>query len=374
MVGVGHLGQHHARILASRGDVDLVGVADVRDEQVQAVARQWNTRAYLDHRELLPEVDAAVIAVPTVQHRAVASEFLERGISVLVEKPLATNLQDARYLAELAARGRSIVQVGHIERFNPAWLRLGQESVEPKFIQAERLGPYTFRSTDIGVVLDLMIHDLDLILHLVQSPARRVEAMGVSVFGRHEDIANARIVFENGCIAELTASRVSYTARRRMQLWSAAGFAGIDFAGKTVTLVRPTDNLRRAGAVDAPSLAPAELARLREDVFGTYLERADLHPESDEPLAAEIGEFITCLQTGARPRVGGAEACAVIALAEAVLTSLAVHQWEGTPAGPVGPYCLLPGEGIQGPHWQRQSQPIRELQARPQFRPQSGAA
>jgi predicted dehydrogenase len=245
--------------------------------------------------------------------------------------------------------------VGHIERFNPAWLQLQAEAIEPKYVRAERLGPYTFRSTDIGVVFDLMIHDLDLILDVVRSPLRRVEAIGVSVFGRHEDIVNARLGFENGCVADVTASRVSFSASRQMQLWSAAGFAGLDFAQKRVTLVRGSEALRRLGTIDAAALPPDELAVLREQVFETYLERADLTPTGEEPLAAELAEFLTCCTTDARPRVGGSEACDAIALAGAVLDSLAVHQWDGHPAGPVGPFCLLPGEGIPAPHWQRES-------------------
>lgn len=367
VVGVGHLGQHHARILASRSDVQLAGVADVRAEQAQEVARRWQTNAYCDYRELLGHVDAAVIAVPTRLHRSVASEFLEHGVSVLVEKPLATNLQDARHLADLADRTHAVLQVGHIERFNPAWLRLKEEAVEPKFIRAERLGPYTFRSTDIGVVLDLMIHDLDLILDVVGAPLRRVEAIGVSIFGRHEDIANARLVFENGCVAEITASRVSFTTSRKMQLWSAAGFAGLDFAVKHVTLVRGTDALRRLGAVDAAALRPDELAELREKVFETYLERTDVSPDGEESLAVELGEFITSCATGTRPRVGSAEACAVIAVAETVLDSLAAHPWNGDPAGPMGPFCLLPGQGVPAPHWQREATAERSPLAAPGF-------
>ncbi len=215
VVGVGHLGQHHARVLAAIPDVVLVGVADSRIEQARRGAGRHGTEAFADYRDLIDRVDAVSIAVPTALHRSVAGAFLSRGIATMIEKPLASTLAEAEELVKLA-RARCVpLQVGHIERFNPALSALEGLSLRPKYIAAERLSTHTFRSTDIGVVLDLMIHDLDLVCSLVATPVRSVAAVGVSVFGGHEDIANARIEFEDGCVANLTASRVSIQAVRR---------------------------------------------------------------------------------------------------------------------------------------------------------------
>ena len=209
VIGVGHLGKEHARILAGLPEVELVGVADVNLEQAQAIAGRLACCAYASHRPLLHLADAAVLAVPTVHHYVLAAEFLRRGIPLLVEKPLASSLEQAEELVEIARRQRLVLQVGHIERFNPAFEALRRYHFQPKFVECERVGPFTGRSTDIGVVLDLMIHDLDLLLALIQSPVRSVEALGVAIFGGQEDIANARLQFANGCVANLTTSRAS---------------------------------------------------------------------------------------------------------------------------------------------------------------------
>ena len=223
VIGVGHLGQHHARILATMPGVELVAVADPRAEQAQAVAARCGTTSLSDYRDMLEIVDAVTIAVPTVLHREVAAPFLARGIATLVEKPMAASAADSARLVEDARAGGAVLQIGHIERFNPALSALEQMPIRPKFVSAERLSTYTFRSTDIGVVLDLMIHDLDLLLSLINSPVRQVAAVGVSLFGDHEDVANARIEFENGSVANLTASRASYTPTRKMRIWARRG-------------------------------------------------------------------------------------------------------------------------------------------------------
>jgi len=219
-VGVGHLGQHHARIYSTLQSVELVAVVDTDEKVLTEVSQRTGAPAFRDYRAIIDLVDAVSIAVPTVGHYAIARDFLEAGKSVLVEKPMTASLFEARSLVELAARRKAVLQVGHIERFNPAYMAIRKYKVQPKFIEVHRLSPFKFRSADIGVVLDLMIHDIDLVLSLVNSRVRSVEAMGVSVVGGHEDVANARISFECGCVANLSASRVSYENVRRMQLWS----------------------------------------------------------------------------------------------------------------------------------------------------------
>ena len=250
VVGVGHLGQHHARILAAMPEVELVAVADSRLEQAQKIADRFATRAVRDYHELLDRIDAVSIAVPTILHREVAGTFLSRGISAMVEKPLASSLVEAEQLVSLSQSRGALLQVGHIERYNPALSALDQTPIRPKYITAERLSTYTFRSIDIGVVLDLMIHDIDLVLSMVSAQVRSVASVGVSLFGEHEDVANARIEFEDGTIANLTASRASYAALRKMRIWGSEGYASLDFAAKSATLVHPSDEFLR-GEVDS---------------------------------------------------------------------------------------------------------------------------
>src|SRR5207248_3529358 len=224
VIGFGHLGKEHARILASLPEVELVGVADVNAEQAHAVARRHNTQAFTDYWPLLNLVDAACVVVPTTYHCAVAAEFLRRGLPVLVEKPLALDVEQANQLVQLSERHAAVLQVGHIERFNPAFEDLLSRALQPKFVACERLGVFTGRSTDIGAVLDLMIHDLDLLLALIHGPVRNVSAVGVAVFGGHEDMVNARLEFENGCIAHVTTSRISQRPKRRLRIWAPEGY------------------------------------------------------------------------------------------------------------------------------------------------------
>lgn len=341
VVGVGHLGRHHARILAAMPGVELVGVVDSRREQAEAVARACGpaVRPLADHRDLLGAVDAVSVAVPTRFHRAVAGDFLDRGIPCMVEKPLATTLIEAEDLVALADSRAVPLQVGHIERFNPALSALDGLAFRPKYINAERLGTYTFRSTDIGVVLDLMIHDIDLILSLISAPVRSVAAVGVGVFGGHEDVANARVEFADGCVANLTASRASFQAVRKMRLFAPEGYATLDFATKQGTLVRPSDRLRR-GEVDLDGLDLGQPAAVKERLFGKIL-RVDQHQgEGREPLALELEDFVAAVRTGSRPRVTGHDGLRAIRLADQVLRSLESHAWEGTPEGPAGPHRL----------------------------------
>ena len=220
VVGVGALGRHHARILSELDAVDLIAVADTNAQTATRVAAQCGTDWVTNHAELLNRVDAVSIAVPTSAHLSVAIDFLFRSIPVLVEKPIAQDVQQAKQLVDLADRNDTLLQVGHIERFNPAAVVASRHCGTTKYIRAERLSPYSLRSRDIGVVHDVMIHDLDLVLNLVDAPIRAVEAFGVCIMGGNEDIVQTRLAFEGGCIADLTASRVNPTSKRSMQLWS----------------------------------------------------------------------------------------------------------------------------------------------------------
>lgn len=329
VVGVGHLGKEHARILASLPEIELVGVVDVNPQQAETVARRHNTQAFAEYWPLLNLVDAASIVVPTTYHLAVAREFLKRGISVLVEKPLARSVAEAKELVELADQHGAILQVGHIERFNPAFEELCRRPLKPHFIRAQRMGPFTGRSADVSVVLDLMIHDLDLLLTLVQSPVERVEATGLSCYGTHVDVANARLHFANGCVADVTASRASPTASRHWQLWSAEGYSEADFGSRKLTLVQPSDEVRRNG-LDPARLDPASRAQFREELFTRHLELMTIDGKAQDQLTCELQDFATCVQSSNTPRVPGKDGLAAIEVAERILQSLQKQTWIGS--------------------------------------------
>jgi predicted dehydrogenase len=297
-VGVGHLGQHHARIYASHSGCELVAVVDTDAKAAQKIARQYNTRALTDFRDLFGKVDALSIAVPTVHHHAIASECLKNRIHLLVEKPITSTVDQAHDLIELAAQHERILQVGHIERFNAAVMRLKQIVNRPVFIEGHRLGPYDPRVKDVGVVLDLMIHDLDIILQIVNSPVKSVEAAGVSVYGRDEDIANARIHFENGCIANLTASRVTPVRKRKIRIFQSNAYVSVDYIEQEVEIFR-----RVRTSNPEPGQPAISIVRKKERI------------EKQEPLKLELAHFVECVQRGSEPLVRGEHARDALQLA-----------------------------------------------------------
>jgi predicted dehydrogenase len=227
--------------------------------------------------------------------------------------------------------------VGHIERFNPAFEELVRRPIRPKFVEAERHGPFTGRSVDIGAVLDLMIHDLDLLLSLIGSRVRTVSAVGAAVFGGHEDMVNARLEFENGCVAHVTASRITRHPKRRLRIWAPEGYAGIDFVTRKLTLVQQTEDVRRNG-LKVDHMDAAAKARLKDELFGRYLQVLNLDGDrKGDQLTAELKHFVDCVRTGNRPRVSGEDGRDALELAERVLTALRNHPWEGSAEGPLGP-------------------------------------
>jgi predicted dehydrogenase len=329
VIGVGHLGQSHARILSGLPDVDLVGVVDVNGKQASEVAERCGTKAFTDYKPLLKRVDAVTVVVPTIYHHLVAKQFLKAGVPVLVEKPIAVTVAEADELVALARKAKVPFQVGHIERFNPAFEELVGRKMQPKFIESERHGPFTGRSTDIGAVLDLMIHDLDLLLSLVGSSVVQIDALGSAVFGGYEDVVNARLLFASGCVAHVTASRVSQHNKRRLRVWAPEGYAGIDFVKKQLILVQPSAALRRRG-LQTSHLDAAAKAALKEEIFGKHLESLELDCASHgDQLSSELKHFIQCVKTGQRPRVTGEDGREALALAERILDAIAEHTWNG---------------------------------------------
>jgi len=350
VVGAGRLGGFHAQKLAAHPRVELVAVVDPVPEQRNRVAAECGARPVADHRPLIGQIDAAVIAAPTSLHHRLGMELLAAGVHLLVEKPICSTLAEADELVEAARRQGVVLQVGHVERFNPAFAAATAHTPEPKYLEAVRAGGFTFRSTDVGVVLDLMIHDLDLVLSLVRSPVRRVQALGLSVLGGHEDVANARLEFECGAVANLSASRVSHAPARWMNVWSRAGFAGIDFAERTATLVKPSETLRKR-QFDVDLLSPEQVEHYKQHFAEEHLPVERLEFEAIDALAAEADDFVESILTEHSPRVDGAAGREALGVAAQILGRIASHAWDDAPDGPVGPLATPRTRVIPAPHF-----------------------
>jgi len=288
VVGVGHIGSNHARLYSEIPPADFTAIYDVDLARANAIAKKYGTTATKSLDEFAELVDAASIATPTNTHHEIAVSLLQRGKHLLVEKPITENPQHATKLAELAGRNQLILQVGHVERFNPVLSALEARLTHPRFIEAHRLSPYPNRNTDIGVVLDLMIHDLEIILHLVRSPVQNIDAIGVPVLSRGEDIANARIRFENGCVANVTSSRISPERMRKIRVFQEDAYLSLDYEKQSGEIYR-----RESGKIT----------------------RDKVPIEREEPLKQQLVSFIECASTGREPRVSGFQATAALELA-----------------------------------------------------------
>jgi predicted dehydrogenase len=302
VVGVGYLGRFHAQKYSALRNCELVGVVDSDAARAREVAAETGTEAFPDLESLLPRIRAVSVAVPTALHHAVARRCLEAGLHALVEKPLAATAAEARDLAELAERRGLILQVGYLERFNPAFAALAERIGAPRFIEAVRIAAFRERGIDVDVVLDLMSHDLDLVLAVVRSPVKDLHAVGVSVLTPHTDLANARLVFADGCVANLTASRISAKSERRLRVFQRDAYFSFDLAAPSA----------RMFSVNANATQPAEV--FREDSPAV---------EKGDALLAEIGSFLECVRSGTRPRVSGRDGLAVIELCERISADIA---------------------------------------------------
>lgn len=304
VVGVGHLGSQHARLYSELPGAELVAVVDVLPERAREFAERHGSAAYTDFRDILPLVQAASIAVPTEAHHELAAYFLRAGVPVLVEKPLAKTLPQAEELCSLARSKGVLLAVGHVERFNPAVMAIQDEVRAPRFIECHRLSPFSFRSADIDVVLDLMIHDLDLVLHLVSSPLSRIDAVGVEVLSERLDIAHARLEFESGCVANLTASRVSVKSMRKLRVFSPDTYVSLDTQTREASLIRRKRSLQQA-KVDPKTVDPSALGDLREYMLENFIDWKQLQIEGEEPLRVELESFLKSVREGRPPVVGG---------------------------------------------------------------------
>jgi predicted dehydrogenase len=296
VVGVGHIGSNHARLYAEIPSAEFAAVFDIDAGRGAAIARKYGAIAAGSLGEFADLVDAASIATPTSSHYEVARHLLYGGKHLLIEKPITENTREASELANLAATKNLILQVGHVERFNPVLSALEARLTHPRFIEAHRLSPYPDRSTDIGVVLDLMIHDLEVILHLVRSPVQTIDAVGIAVLSRSEDIANARLRFENGCIANITSSRISPERMRKIRVFQEDAYLSLDYQNQSGEIYR-----RVAGRI----------ARDKVEI------------EREEPLKRELTSFVDCASTGRAPRVSGFQATAALELAVKITEKIA---------------------------------------------------
>ncbi len=334
VVGVGALGQHHARILAGMQDVELVGVVESREERGREIAQKYQTQWFAKPEDVARLVDGVVIAVPTVFHEEAAGCFLDAGLGVLVEKPLAADLKTARQLQERADAGRAMLQVGHVERFNPAFEELQERVGRPLYIRCQRVSPYTFRSTDIGVIHDLMIHDIELAQSLAGSAVETVDSFGAVTIGPHEDFAVARLRFANGVIADLTAGRMCPQAERSIQVWNDRGFVSADLQTRKVTVWQPCDAIAaRPEMVHDVVTATVDPLTLKDEVFAKWLKHEEIQASDADALTAELRDFVAAVR-GGQPRVSGADAVRAMAVAERVRGGMQGWSWQsGSPFG-----------------------------------------
>ena len=322
VVGVGHLGKEHARVYRSMKGVELIGVVDLDSKQARTIAKNLKTQWATEPDLLLEGADAVSVAVPTVDHHAVAMPFLRRGIAVLVEKPMTFSVEQAEELVAVAAANGARLQVGHIERFNPGFQAIASRGLRPVFIECHRLSPFRFRSADVGVVFDLMIHDLDIVQYLVHSEIKRIDAVGVPVISEHEDIANARIAFENGCVANLTASRVSLKTLRKIRIFAPDCYVTIDTREGQATVYR-----KKAGFHDvARKLKDASNVRvmleLRKLAYGDLVQIDKLKLDTAEPLRAELESFMAAVREDRVPEVPGEDGVRAVRVAASVVADI----------------------------------------------------
>jgi len=285
VIGVGYLGNFHAQKYAVIPGVELVGVAESDPIRGNEIATALGTKLFSDYHDLIGKVDAVSIVVPTQYHHAVAKDFLAAGVHVLIEKPITVTIEEADELIALAEQNKSVFQVGHLERFNPVLVALEGILTEPLFIESVRIAPFKPRGTDVNVVLDLMIHDIDIIQHIVKSPVERIDAIGAPVFTGEEDIANARILFKNGCVANVTASRISLKSERKMRVFQREAYVTLDFQNKKLLIAKQ---------------GPGELF---PGVPNVVVDERELG-EADA-LKSEIESFLMAIREGKAPEVSG---------------------------------------------------------------------
>jgi len=304
VIGVGYLGKFHAEKYASMEGVDLVGVVDVIPETAAAIAEKFNTKMFTDYHELLDKVDAVSVVVPTTDHFDVSKACLEKGVDILIEKPMTVTLAEADELIAMADKRDQILQVGHLERFNPAVLAMEQHLTRPMFIESHRISVFKGRGIDVDVVLDLMIHDIDIVLSVVDSPIKTIHTVGVPVVTPSTDIANARLIFENGCTANVTVSRISMDNIRRFRIFQPGSYISVDFAKKEIMVINVDESRIKGvremnpGALSAGGYADALIPE--ENILR-------LSFTDQDALETELKDFVSNVRNRTTPKVSGRE-------------------------------------------------------------------
>jgi len=327
IVGAGKMGTIHAKVYSQLADSELVAVVDTDAHKAAELAGKYNCLACTDCEQILDKVDAVTISTPTVTHMKLARIFLRHRIPVLIEKPLASSVREGRKIVSLARRYDTVVAVGHSERCNPVVQAMKRLQIEPKFIEAHRVSPYPFRSTDVGVVLDIMIHDIDIVLSLAASKVKRVDAVGVSVIEGPEDICNARIVFENGCIANLTASRLALKTERRVHVFSRQAYLSVDYLKKSGIIIKTDPNVnvvewikqqRESGELDLASVNWPDLLHIEP-----------LQIDDKEPVRLEQEAFLRAVRDRSfTPEVSAEEGLAALRCAQKIIACVKRHRWD----------------------------------------------
>lgn len=303
VVGVGHLGKWHTDKYAAASNCELVAVVDNNTANAREVAQKHGVEVYSNYRDIIPLVDAISLVVPTSLHYKIAREFLEAGIHCLIEKPITESIAEAETLIEIARKQKLVLQVGHIERFNSVMIGIEEHLEKPQFLESTRLAPFTLRATDVSVILDLMIHDIDIILDLIGSPVKQISASGISVLSDTIDIANARIEFENHCVANVTASRISRKRERKLRIFQKDAYLSADFQDKMLAINRKGETDNEAGFKD--------------------ISHSELRFDDNDALNLEILDFINAITTGGQPKVSGEDGKRALETAIAITSQIA---------------------------------------------------
>lgn len=318
VIGCGRMGRLHTRVYSQMPQAKLVGVYDAIAANAEAVAQQYNCKAFSSIEEMIREVRAVTIATPTEHHASGATMCLRAGVACLIEKPLARNMKECQEILDAAKAGNAVVQVGHVERFNPAIRAIAALKLTPRFIETVRVSPLTFRSIDVGVVLDVMIHDIDIVLSLAGAKVKDVQATGVSVIGSAEDVCNARIVFENGCVANMTASRMALKTERRMRLAAQDCWVAVDYAKKQGVIARKSANVD-AIRQTVEKVRAGEVADPTKLNFADMVQLEQIPVENRDQLTAEQEAFFQSIHSGSRPVVSGEDGKAAVELAQRIV-------------------------------------------------------
>jgi len=321
VIGCGRMGRLHTRVYSEMPGVQLVGVSDNQPEKADSVAEAFKCKAFYDPAELISQVQAVTIAAPTIAHADLAHLCLSRGVACMIEKPLAKDVADAQRIAADARKYNVPAMVGHIERFNPVMRAVSRLEIKPRFIEVVRISPMTFRSIDVGVVLDMMIHDIDIVLRLAGSKVAKIDAIGVSVIGDVEDICNARLTFENGCVANMTASRLALKTERRMRLFSSDAYVSLDYQKKYGLVARRTENVNAIREA-AAKIRSGQITDLSELNFSEIVNVEELQIDDIEPLRAELDSFMTAVQNKTMPEVTVDHGLAAVELATRIVESI----------------------------------------------------